>query len=176
VQLFSPDRPISSCSVERAVRGTTQIVSVRGEVDIAAAHALSAAIDRAIGLHPDRVVVDLSATTFMDGSGVHCLLRADRHAKARTVDLVVISGSTAVQRVLALSGADQHLRLATSSRPENSRSDQIRRDVAAARRAARYMTGEAEDCRSLSETILNSDRQMRQRLHPNPAHNAKPVR
>jgi anti-sigma B factor antagonist len=98
----------ASFAVEREICGTTQIVTVHGELDLAARHQLSAVIDRAIGLLPDRVVIDLSATTFMDSSGVQCLLRAQRHASARQLELIVIPGSAPVQRLLALCGFDEH--------------------------------------------------------------------
>jgi anti-sigma B factor antagonist len=109
-QIFSRI-PTPYFAVEHLVRGTTRIVTVRGEVDIAAERALDSAIERAIGALPDRVVVDLSATTFMDTTGVHCLLRASRHAGARAVDLVVIPGSSPARRVLGLCRADAELRL-----------------------------------------------------------------
>ena len=105
-------QPRRSFRVARDVRGTTQIVTVHGDVDLAGREALTDVIDRAIGLLPARVVVDMTATTFMDSSGVRCLLRAQKHADARQVDLVVIPGPPAARRVLALCGADRQLQLA----------------------------------------------------------------
>jgi anti-sigma B factor antagonist len=171
---LSPETPNPSFAVKRDVRGTTQIVSVRGDVDIAAGQALTAVIDRAIGLLPDRVVIDLSATTFMDSVGVHCLLRAQRHAKARNVDLVVIPGPARVQRVLALCRLDQELQPAPTP-AKRATTEQLQRKVAAARRAATYLTREAEHYHSLSQTLLHADRQMRQRLHFDPPHNTTPA-
>ena len=104
--------PHRSFRVDRDVRGTTQIVTVHGDVDIAGREALTDVLHRAIGLLPARVVVDMTGTTFMDSSGVRCLVRAHKHADARQVDLVVIPGPPAARRVLALCGADRQLHLA----------------------------------------------------------------
>jgi len=175
VPQLSPDQSASSFAVHREVRGTTQIVSVRGDVDIAAGQALSAVLDRAIGFLPDRVVIDLSATSFMDSAGVHCLRRAQRHAEARNVDLVVIPGSGPAQRVLSLCRPDQHLPLAPSSQPQHSTPEQLPRKVAAARRAATHLTRQAQHDNHLSQTLLHADRRMRERLHLDPPHNATPA-
>jgi anti-anti-sigma factor len=175
VPQLSPDRSDPSFAVHREVRGTTQILSVRGDVDMAAGQALSAVIDRAIGFLPDRVVIDMSAVTFMDSTGAHCLLRAQRHAKARNVDLVVIPGSGPAERVLSLCRLDQHLPLAPSSQPQHSTTEQLQRKVAAARRAATYLTRQAQHDNHLSQTLLHADRRMRQRLHLSSPHNATPA-
>jgi anti-sigma B factor antagonist len=153
VQQHSPGHSHASFAVERETRGTTQIVTVRGELDVAARHELSAVIDRAIGLLPDRVVIDLSPTTFIESSGVHCLLRAQRHASARKIDLIVIPGSGPVQRLLAMCGFEDH-RSPTGPAARRSVHDQLQRKVAAARRAATYLTGGAEHEDALSKTLL----------------------
>jgi anti-anti-sigma factor len=145
VQHHHSDRPDATFAVDRVVRGTTQIVTVRGDIDIGAGHAVSAVIDRAIGLLPDRVVIDLTATTFTDSAGAECLVRAQRHANARSVDLVVIPEPAALQNV-------------------RSTKERVQRRVAAARRAATYLTGEADHFKTLSDRLLEADRQMRRRL------------
>jgi anti-sigma B factor antagonist len=175
VPQLSPGPSDSSFAVDREVRGTTQILSVRGDLDIAACQALTAVIDRAIGFLPDRVVIDLSAVTFMDSAGVHCLVRAQGHAKARHVDLVVIPGSGPAQRALSLRHVDQPLPLRPSSEPQTSTAEQLQRKVAAARQAAMYLTGEAQHDTSLSQTLLHADRRMRERLQFDPPHNTTPA-
>ena len=54
------------------------VVTVRlaGELDIAVEHETPAAIDAAWGLGAQAVVVDLTAVTFMDSTGVRVLLEA----------------------------------------------------------------------------------------------------
>lgn len=62
-------------SVVREELDDSVIVRVGGEIDVAAADALAAA------LQPDGgrpLVVDLSATTFMDSTGVRALVTAQR--------------------------------------------------------------------------------------------------
>jgi anti-sigma B factor antagonist len=172
VPQLSPGPSDSSFAVDREVRGTTQILSVRGDLDIAACQALTAVIDRALGFLPDRVVIDLSAVTFMDSAGVHCLARAQGDATARNVDLVVIPGSGAAQRALSLRRLDQPLPLTPSSQPQSAT---LQRKVAAARQAAMYLTGEAQHDKSLSQTLLHADRRMRERLQFDPPHNTTPA-
>jgi anti-anti-sigma factor len=50
-----------------------------GEVDCGTVPLLRAALDRALQEDASGLVVDLSATTFMDGAGLEVLLQARRH-------------------------------------------------------------------------------------------------
>ena len=47
-------------------------------------------------------MLDLSRLTFMDSSGVHGVIELANHAARLKIDLVVISGPPAVQRVFEL--------------------------------------------------------------------------
>lgn len=77
------------------------VVFVTGEVDLAAIHALRAALDRAIAGGP-RVVVDLSGVEFVDGAAVGVLEQAFRRADAVGGEVCLRSPSPAVRRLLAL--------------------------------------------------------------------------
>ena len=63
------------CAVDVSRRAGVTIITVTGEVDIFAAPALVEALEAA-GRGP--VVVDLSACSFFDSSGLHALLGAER--------------------------------------------------------------------------------------------------
>lgn len=82
--------------------GTTQTVTIRGDVDCTVSDKLSAVIDRAIAGGPETLVIDLSATGFLDSTGVYCMLRAKRHTAARGVRLVMIPAPEPVQRIFSL--------------------------------------------------------------------------
>jgi anti-anti-sigma factor len=83
------------------------VVVPHGEVDIATVDQLAEEIDELVGRGFDTVVVDLRATSFLDSSGVHLLLRQS----ARNDALVtLVDGAPAVARVIDLAGVRRLLR------------------------------------------------------------------
>jgi anti-sigma B factor antagonist len=96
--------------------GTTSAVSVIGELDLAVAPELEAAIADAFARAPERLVIDLSETTFIDSSGITALLRAHRHPLARSVALAIIPAADPVQATFALVGVDSVLPFSAPSR------------------------------------------------------------
>ncbi len=79
----------------------TAVVVVEGEIDLGNAARLEEALERAAGADAGRtVVVDLSATEYIDSSGFRMLHRA---AARGTVALVVPDGSR-VARAVAVAG------------------------------------------------------------------------
>jgi len=84
-------------AVTAAFRDGCQVLTTSGELDIRTAPELHAALDRDIDGLP--VIVDLTALTFIDSSGLHTLLR--NHQDGRLAALVSAPDSN-VQRVLDL--------------------------------------------------------------------------
>ena len=82
-------------------------VTVRGEVELASAADLTAALDEAIRRTSGPFVVDLSTVGFLDSTGIGCLVRARAllGADDRTLVLICPPGST--RRVLDLTGLDE---------------------------------------------------------------------
>ena len=91
--------------------GRRSVVSFVGELDIASAPDLERALTRAIERGATDVWTDLSSTTFMDSSGVHCLLRTHRMLRELRRRFAVICGDGPVRRVLTLTRADAVLEL-----------------------------------------------------------------
>lgn len=87
-----------------SVRGTTRTVTPRGELDLASAGEVHAALDLALNEGCETVVLDLAETTFMDSTGVYLVLAVEAHARGRGARFVVLPGPPAVRRVLELSG------------------------------------------------------------------------
>jgi len=92
-------------SISTQRRDQTITVGVAGEVDFAAGAAVEAAIvsafaDQDVGT----VVVDLSALTFLDSSGISVLLKARRVADERGVPFRVVGADGIVRKVLDLTG------------------------------------------------------------------------
>jgi anti-anti-sigma factor len=77
-----------------------------GELDIATADALTGALDEALRSDADRVVLDLSAVSFIDSAGIRCLLLATAASEAVGDKLRVRrEHSEQVTRLLDLIGA-----------------------------------------------------------------------
>jgi anti-sigma B factor antagonist len=73
------------------------IIEAAGEIDMATASRLTEAVEAATD-PCRRVVVDLSAVTFLDSSGLNALVVCRRSLNARDVELRVVSPSDNVVR------------------------------------------------------------------------------
>jgi anti-sigma B factor antagonist len=97
---------------EVEVEGTDAcvIVKVSGELDIATAPQLVAALETANGREAERLVVDLLATSFIDSTGLTTLFRAHKqHESAgdRAFSIVCGPDNLEVRRVIDLMGFDE---------------------------------------------------------------------
>ena len=78
---------------------------VRGEVDLATAPKLQQALaDRLSHGPPSILRLDLSGVSFMDSTGLHALLVAQRAARLLGGDLVLVAISPQVTRLLEITG------------------------------------------------------------------------
>ncbi len=76
----APSGPIEFSVTEAADSDVATIVSVTGEVDILTAPQLGVVLNRLLA--EDRsVIIDLSAVTFLDSSGLAVLLRANQASR-----------------------------------------------------------------------------------------------
>lgn len=94
-----------------ARHGSVATVMLSGEVDLATAPQLPAAV--AQHRDADLLVVDLTEVTFIDSTGVRMLLEADRHCAGRGSRLIVVVGNGPVRRVLELCELDDRLAVVT---------------------------------------------------------------
>ena len=83
------------------------VVHAAGELDIAAVPQLRTAV-HAARRHADRIVIDLRAVSFLDGSALHALTALQDEASDRP-SFHVVPGES-IQRVLDLTGARAALR------------------------------------------------------------------
>lgn len=91
-----------------AEREGVPVVNVSGDVDLANAHELAAAVEHAARLDKGAVVVDLAVTSFLDSKAVHVLLRmAERLATNRQRLVVVAPQNRTPCRVLEIAGLTQ---------------------------------------------------------------------
>ncbi len=87
--------------------GPSTTLALRGELDLYSRHQLEQEFGRAEDVGFDRMVVDLSALDFMDCSGMHALLGAQRRAHAAGRQLSLRRGPREVHRLFELAGVDQ---------------------------------------------------------------------
>ncbi|MEJ7801176.1 MAG: STAS domain-containing protein [Ilumatobacter sp.] len=81
-------------------------LSVVGEIDAHTAPALATAIS---GCDQQTVVVDMSAVEFVDSSGLRVLIEAHQAADEAGRSLQLSNPSTAVSRLLEISGVSDYL-------------------------------------------------------------------
>jgi anti-sigma B factor antagonist len=101
---------VSPFSCRRFADGTAVRVAVTGELDIATVPRLDRALRRAQAA-ADSIVLDLRGLDFVDSSGAHLLLAADRRIRQAGGRLIIVRGSEEVEWFFALIGVDRELDL-----------------------------------------------------------------
>jgi len=102
------------------------VVIVSGEIDLTNAENLRDALLSTLNAGALGLVVDMSATTFIDSAGVTALVRASRRAAATEATVRLAVTAPGVLRVLNLVGIDQLIEVhpsvsaALASLPEQS--------------------------------------------------------
>ena len=84
------------------VRDGTVVVAFRGEFDMAAKEPAAAALAAAVSADPKSIVVDLRGLSFMDSTGVNCLIRAKSMAEPLGRRIALLNGSGQPHQVLEL--------------------------------------------------------------------------
>ena len=80
------------------------VVIARGELDIATADRMDAALAEQFANGFVHVVADLRELTFIDSSGIRSLWQAHQHAADAGIRLSVIPGDGEVRRALGITG------------------------------------------------------------------------
>ena len=105
--------PVLVVDVASDVAAGTATVTVCGEVDILTAAELQAGLEKAVAARPDRLVVDLAATTFIDCAGMHAIAWA-RRAVPPACEIVLRSPNRLARMVIELTGMDRTCRIQAS--------------------------------------------------------------
>ena len=87
------------------VAGGVPVVTAPEEIDITNADALRSALLE-VAAH-GTLVADMTRTRFCDSSGLHALLAAHKRAQAQGGELLLVTPSAAVLRVLAITCIDR---------------------------------------------------------------------
>jgi anti-anti-sigma factor len=86
-------------------------IVLSGEIDLGAQDELLAVFARELAGPSKQVIVDLTAVTFLDSTGINALLTGHRDAQAAGKGFVVVPGSQQVMHALTVTGVDQVLDL-----------------------------------------------------------------
>ena len=82
-------------------------LALRGELDLAHAYTFDEELRTVEATNPLAVVIDLRELTFLDSCGLARLLAARRRARRLGHRLLLVRGSTTVQRLFALAAVDE---------------------------------------------------------------------
>jgi anti-sigma B factor antagonist len=91
---------------DRAVDADTHIVAVTGEIDLFTAPEFKQRVSAPIDAGRQNIIVDLSATTFIDSSSLGVLIGAHRRLKLRGGTLVVVCDNDAIVKTFRITGLD----------------------------------------------------------------------
>jgi anti-sigma B factor antagonist len=95
-------------------QGDWAILEVRGDLDVCSAPALRDALVGVVAEGRGRVVVDLSAVTFLDSAGLGTLVLEHRRVRAEGGWLRIVRSPGPVDELLELTGLDRALPLYAS--------------------------------------------------------------
>jgi anti-sigma B factor antagonist len=90
-------------------QASSTTIRLYGEWDLAGQQAARRAVRHALSSQPARVVLDLSGLTFIDSSGIHVVIDLVKRATRLKIELAIIPGSPAVQRIFEICGLNAHL-------------------------------------------------------------------
>ncbi len=99
---------------DRQVDGETHLVAVTGEIDLFTAPEFKQRMSAPIDAGRSNLVVDLTATTFIDSSSLGVLIGAHRRLKLRGGSLVVVCDNEAIVKTFRITGLDGVFTLVSS--------------------------------------------------------------
>jgi anti-sigma B factor antagonist len=91
---------------DRRESNGAHVVAVTGEIDLFTAPEFKQRMSRPIEEGVDRLIVDLSGTTFIDSSSLGVLIGAHRRLKQRNGSLVVVCDNDAIVKTFKITGLD----------------------------------------------------------------------
>ena len=86
-------------------------IALVGELDIASAPQFEEGLEKMEAGAPAVLVLDLRKVEFIDSTGLRAVISADERARSGGRRLVIIRGTTAVERVFSVTQLDQRLEI-----------------------------------------------------------------
>jgi anti-sigma B factor antagonist len=97
--------------VETETRDGLVHVVLRGELDLSTVAKVQDELRRVEANSPPVVVLDLSKLTFLDSTGLRCLVTADQRARDEGRRVVLVRGPDPVQRVFSITRLEERLEM-----------------------------------------------------------------
>ena len=86
-------------------------VALVGELDLSTVAKVQEELQSAEASSPPTMVVDLSKLTFLDSTGLRCIVTADERAREQGRRVVIVRGPDAVQRVFSITRLEERLEM-----------------------------------------------------------------
>jgi anti-anti-sigma factor len=104
-------RPVEILEVKTEDRNGLVHVALMGELDLSTVAKVQEELRRVEADSPPTVVVDLSKLTFLDSTGLRCIVTADERARDEGRRVVIVRGPDPVQRVFAITRLEERLEM-----------------------------------------------------------------
>jgi anti-sigma B factor antagonist len=101
---------------ERPIDARTRVIEPHGEIDLATAPNLKAALDAAMDEGARYVLVDFADVAFLDSTGIGVLLSVERKLRTRDGKLIVVCDEPLIRRVFEIGGLTDVLNIRPSRR------------------------------------------------------------
>lgn len=86
-------------------------VALKGELDLSTVNKVEEELESLEAGGAKLIVLDLSRLTFLDSTGLRCLVTADQRARDAGRRLVLVRGPDAVQRVFTITRLEERLEM-----------------------------------------------------------------
>jgi anti-anti-sigma factor len=108
-----PDSAARQLELQHVICAGQHTLRLTGELDIASCPALDAALPHICTDKTAAVVLDLSELTFLDCTGIHAILAAQRLCQEHGCEFLLVPGTAQVQRVFEVCGLLDQLHFRT---------------------------------------------------------------
>ncbi len=99
---------------EHSVDGDRQLIAVCGEIDLFTAPELKQALAESIEGGHVRIVIDLTATTFVDSTALGVLIGAVKRLRSRQGALAIVNTDESIAKTFEITGLDQIFTIAAT--------------------------------------------------------------
>jgi anti-sigma B factor antagonist len=96
--------PARYLGVQDVIAGGSHTLLLSGELDLASASYLEAAIERICTDSARAITLDLSKLTFIDSTGLHIVSSTNERCEKLGLDFQLVPGPAQIQRVFELTG------------------------------------------------------------------------
>jgi anti-sigma B factor antagonist len=86
-------------------------VALVGELDLSTVAKVQDELRKVEATSPPTMVVDLSKLTFLDSTGLRCIITADERAREEGRRMVIVRGPDPVQRVFSITRLEERLEI-----------------------------------------------------------------